>query len=95
MALGIAVDLLYFSGSVMDLACVEARKQTLVADLLLKCSVYGLRTDHRSSRNLIGAHLSTRNSVAHSYKKLLSLALVDAVLGMTHQTSLEAGVSTQ
>ena len=70
MALGIAAGHLYFLGSVMDLTCAKARKQTLVADLLLKCFVYGLRTDRRSFRNLIGAHLSTQNSVAHSYKKL-------------------------
>ena len=70
MALGIAVDHLYFLGSVMDLACAKARKQTLVADLLLKCSVYGSRTDHHSLRNLIGAHLSIQNSVAHFYKRL-------------------------
>ena len=70
VALGIAKDHLYFLGSVMGLACAKARKQTLVADRLLKCSVCGSRTDHHSLRNLIGAHLSTQSSVVHSYKRL-------------------------
>ena len=70
VALGITVNHLYFLGSVMGLAYAKARKQTLVVDRLLECSIYGSRTDHRSLRNLIGVHLSTQSSVAHSYMRL-------------------------
>ena len=70
VALEIAKDHLYLLGSVMGLACAKARKQTLATNLPPKYSVYGSRTDHRSLRNLIGAHLSTQSSVAHSYKRL-------------------------